>query len=75
MLQDSTLLADLHMLCGQTHAGAQRPVAHHPVSPACNLAKACSHVFGTVIRGIAGSFSRCVPYDVTHSFHFLTFCH
>ena len=58
LLQGSTLLADLHMMCGRTHAGAQRPVLRHPVSPSCNLANACSHVFGSVLHGIAGRFTK-----------------
>ena len=29
------------------------------MSSTCNLAKACSHVFGSVMHGIAGRFTRC----------------
>jgi hypothetical protein len=58
-LQDSALLADLHTVCGRTHAGAEGAVRRHPVSSTCNLAKACSHVFGSVMHGIAGRFTRC----------------
>lgn len=57
-MQDSALLADLHTVCGRTHAGAEGAVRRHPVSSKCNLAKACSHVFGSVMHGIAGSFTR-----------------
>ena len=36
-LQDSTLMADLHMLCGKTHPGHEQPAKRHPVSSICDL--------------------------------------
>ena len=36
-LQDSTLMADLHMLCGKTHPGHEQPAKKHPVSSICDL--------------------------------------
>lgn len=60
VLQESDVLSRLHMMCGKNShvillegaAGSRAPPPH------CSLVGSCTHVFGSIMHGIAGNFTK-----------------